>query len=77
MTSSSDHVFPLQSEGLQVTGLFKKRNPTVTPRSLVVFIHGGGANAAYFDNPGFRYVHVAEFEGLRLAKSRQIPRSLK
>lgn len=53
MAKNFDEVFTLDDEGLQVQGLYKKRRLSVELLPLVVFIHGGGANAAYFDNSSY------------------------
>lgn len=44
-------------------------------RFRVALFHGGGASAAYFAIPGFRYV-LAGFEAQKFAKACQISRSV-
>ena len=60
MASTFDQIFPIQSEGLQLTGLLKARNAASGSLPLVVFIHGGGANAAYFDNSSYSYIQFLD-----------------
>lgn len=54
METTYDKELQLQAKGLQITGLLKLGRQTFLP--LIVFIHGGGTNAAYFDNKGHSYV---------------------
>ncbi|KAJ6157818.1 hypothetical protein N7470_005410 [Penicillium chermesinum] len=63
MASNFDQVISLQGDGLEVQGLLKRRTPSTTSLPLVVFIHGGGANAAYFDNSSYSYPRVLSEQG--------------
>jgi pimeloyl-ACP methyl ester carboxylesterase len=57
MAHAYDEVITLSKGPIQVTGLLKRRWKDVIARNpLIVLIHGGGTNAAYFDNPIYSYV---------------------
>ncbi|KAJ5238333.1 hypothetical protein N7468_002952 [Penicillium chermesinum] len=55
MATTYDVKLPLQRESLQTIGLLKKGKPVSGPRPLVVFLHGAGSNASYFDNRIYSY----------------------
>lgn len=61
MATTFDLQFPLERNGLHLTGLFKRAKTDSGTLPLVVLIHGGGANAAYFDNSGYSCVFPLDF----------------
>lgn len=56
MATTFDKAFPYFDKGVHITGLFKKGKNKPNNLPLIVLIHGGVINAAYFDNPSFSSV---------------------
>jgi pimeloyl-ACP methyl ester carboxylesterase len=56
MAKTFDEKIPFSGGDFEFYGLFKRgQNPARARNPLIVLLHGGGATAAYFDNPCHSY----------------------
>ncbi|KAJ5115695.1 Major facilitator superfamily domain general substrate transporter [Penicillium angulare] len=63
MAKTYDKAIPFGSADLEVTGLFKRGKSVGKDLPLIVLIHGGAVNAAYFDNSSFSYPAILSERG--------------
>ncbi|KAJ6014789.1 Oxidoreductase 2OG-Fe(II) oxygenase family [Penicillium herquei] len=63
MAQTYDEAFPFRGKGVEVTGLLKRGKGEGRDLPLIVLIHGGAINAAYFDNPSFSYPAILSERG--------------
>ncbi|KAJ5288892.1 Oxidoreductase 2OG-Fe(II) oxygenase family [Penicillium angulare] len=63
MANTYDKAIPFGSADLEVTGLFKRGKLGGNDLPLIVLIHGGAVNAAYFDNSSFSYPAILSERG--------------